>query len=86
MFEQIERLHPVAGPENHTLRLLREFRQEFKEFRREFSEFRASTDERFDELARLFAGESVLGRYAAADVDKKLQALERRVAKLERAR
>jgi len=49
--------------------LLREFRQEFKEFRKEFGEFRTSVDERFDEIVKLFAGESVLGRYAAADVD-----------------
>ena len=76
----------MADPGNHTLHLLREFRQEFKEFHKEFSEFRASADERFDELVRLFAGESVLGRYAAADVDKRLQALEKRIGKLERSR
>jgi hypothetical protein len=76
----------VADPENHTLHLLREFRQEFREFHKEFEQFRGTTDERFDELARLFAGESVIGRYAAANVDKRLQALERRLAKLERAR
>ena len=76
----------MADPENHTLRLLREFRQEFKEFHREFRDFRANVDDRFEELARLFAGESVLGRYAAADVDKRIQALEKRMTKLERAR
>ena len=70
----------MADPENHTLRLLREFRQEFREFHREFSQFRANTDARFDELTKLFAGESVLGRYAAADVDQRLQVLEKRVA------
>ena len=76
----------MADPENHTLQLLREFRQEFRQFRKEFGDFRAQTDERFEELARLFAGESVLARYAAADVDKRIQALERRMTKLERAR
>jgi hypothetical protein len=76
----------VVDPDNHTLRLLREFRQEFKQFHKEFSDFRADTGERFEELARLFAGESVLGRYAAADVDKRIQALEKRMTKLERAR
>ncbi len=84
MFGRIERGRAVADPENQTLHLLREFRQEFKDFRKEFSEFRVSTDERFDEFAR--AGESVLGRYAAGDVDKRLQALEKRVTKLERTR
>ena len=86
MFRQIERERAVADPKNHTLRLLREFRQEFKEFRKEFTAFRNDTDERFDELARLFAGESVLGRFAAADVDKRIQALEKPITKLERAR
>jgi len=81
----------MAEPEGHTLRLLREFRQEFADYRKEFSEFRRSTDERFDrsderfdELTRLFAGESVLGRYAAGDVEKRLASLEQRVAAMER--
>jgi hypothetical protein len=60
----------MADPENHTLRLHREFRKDF-------SDFHDNTDERFDELARLFAGESVLGRFAAADVDKRIRALEK---------
>jgi hypothetical protein len=81
-----QRTHTVADPENHTLHLLREFRREFKEFHKEFGDFRVHTDERFEELVRLFAGEGVLGRYAAADVDKRLQALEKRMTKLERAR
>ncbi len=76
----------MADPESHTLHLLREFREEFRQFRKQFSDFRAGTDEHFEELARLFAGESVLGRYAAADVDKRIQALEKRMTKLERAR
>jgi hypothetical protein len=81
-----ERIRTVAERENHTLQLLREFRREFKKFHKEFSDFRVHTDERFEELVRLFAGEGVLGRYAAADVDKRLQALEKRMTKLERAR
>ena len=49
----------MAEPESHTLRLLRDFRQEFKEFHKEFKEFQNGTDEHFAELARLFAGESM---------------------------
>jgi hypothetical protein len=75
----------MAEPDNHTLHLLREFREDFREFRHEFSEFRARTDERFEELVRLFAGESVLGRYAAADVEKRLEAIEKRLGALEDA-
>lgn len=76
----------MAEPESHTLRLLREFRQEFKEFRQEFKEFRNGTDENFSELTRLFAGESVLGRYAAAEVEERLAAIEKRLSTLERRR
>jgi hypothetical protein len=61
------------------LRLLREFRDEFRAFR-------TMTEERFDEITRLLAGETVLGRYAAADVEKRLNALESRVASLEKTR
>jgi hypothetical protein len=79
----------MAEPENHTLRLLREFREEFRkesrDFRSEFNAFRAETGERFDELTRLFAGETVLARYAAADVEKRLAALETRMAAIEKA-
>jgi hypothetical protein len=73
----------MAEPDNHTLRLLREFREEFREFRADFGVFRSGTEERFNELARLFAGETVLGRYAAADVEQRLKALETRLATLE---
>ena len=76
----------MADPESHTLQLRREFRREFGEYRKEFNEFRDNTDARFDELARLFAGESVLGRYAAADVEKRLTTIEQRLAVLERGK
>jgi hypothetical protein len=75
----------MAEPENHTLRLLREFREEFREFRSEFTAFRDLTDERLTELARLFAGETVLGRYAAAEVEQRLSAVEKRLAALEKS-
>jgi hypothetical protein len=74
----------MTEPESHTLLLLREFRQEFADYRKEFGEFRESTNARFDEITRLFAGESVLGRYAAADVEKRLASLEKRIAAVER--
>jgi hypothetical protein len=76
----------MGEPESPTLHMLREFREKFGEFRREFSEFRLTPDDRFTELARLFAGESILGRYAAADVDKRLETREQRVRALEEHR
>jgi hypothetical protein len=68
------------------LRSLCEFREEFRDFRSDFGAFRAVTEERFNELTRLFAGETVLGPYAAADVGQRLHALERRIAALEETR
>lgn len=50
----------MPEPENHTVRLLQEFREEFRKYRSDFAavrasmeDFRASTDERFDELTKL---------------------------------
>jgi hypothetical protein len=74
---------PMAEPENHTLRLLREFRNEFGEFRTETKRDFAELIDRIDNLARMIAGETVVGRYAAAGVDKRPKALEDRVAALE---
>jgi hypothetical protein len=73
----------MAEPENHTLHLLQEFREEFRSLRSDFDAFRAVTEERFGELTKLFAGESVLGRYAAAEVEERLRTSERRVTALE---
>ncbi len=82
----------MAEPESHTLRLLQEFRREFSDYRKEFHDFRDNefkpfreeTNARFDELTRLFAGESVLGRYAAAAVEERLTSVENRLSALER--
>jgi chaperonin cofactor prefoldin len=41
---------------------------------------------RLDSLKRLAMGESVLGRYATAEFDERLEAIEKRVAALERGR
>ena len=81
----------MSEPESRTLRRLSEFRQEFSAYRKdfdtfrdkEFYEFREETNTRFDELTRLFAGESVLGRYAAAEVESRLASLEKRLLALE---
>ncbi len=73
----------MDDPDNHTLRLLRELRDQFGAFHRDFADFRAHTDDRFDELVKLFAGEGVLARYAVANVDERLASLEERVTTLE---
>ena len=83
----------MVDPDNHTLRLLREIRSQGDGLRKDFEKLRGSMDkgfteirERIDDLAQMVVGEGVLGRYAAADVDKRLEALEKRVTKLERTR
>jgi len=53
-----------AAPENHTLRLLREFREEFREFGRRADKSFAQIQERFNSLQQAMLVESVLGRYA----------------------
>jgi hypothetical protein len=80
----------MKEPESHTLRLLREFRREFAEHRREMADlreemtaFRAKTDASFDELLRVFTGESIVARYAVSGVDTRITRLEKRVSTLD---
>ena len=83
----------MATPENHTLRLLQEIRGSLQSVDKKVDGLAAKVDsnhqdlrDRMDDLARVFAGESVLGRYAVSDVDKRLEALEKRLSTLERRR
>ena len=76
----------MADPENHTLRVLIEFRNEFKEFKAETTTNFARITDQLDSLTQALAGETVLGRYAAADVDRRLETLEKRVSALEQLR
>ena len=82
----------MATPESHTLQPLQEIRGSFSCLDKKVDRFSDKVDrnhddlkDRIDELTRVFAGESVLGRYAAADVDKRLTTLEKRIAVLEKA-
>jgi hypothetical protein len=53
---------PMAEPENHTIRILQEFRTEFREFRQESRDNFSAINDRFDSLRQAINGESVLGR------------------------
>ena len=79
----------MAEPQDMILPMLREIRAEMKagfdRMDRRFSDH----DERFDKLERRFdnirqavSGESVLGRYAAAEVEERLEAIEKRLEKV----
>jgi len=72
------------------LPLLREMRADAQnglaEMRRRFEAIDARFDrleKRFDNLREAVNGESVLGRYAAAEVEERLEAIEKRLASLE---
>jgi polyhydroxyalkanoate synthesis regulator phasin len=69
----------MAEPENLTLALLRELRSELDRQ----DKARKALERRFDNLRQAVLGESVLGRYAAAEVEQRLERLEQRLAALD---
>src|SRR5260370_42108345 len=80
----------MAEPENHILRLLREIRGAIgtvdtrvdsldKKVDRNHEELK----QRIENLRQAAFGESVLGRYAAAEVEERLTAIESRISALE---
>ena len=80
----------MAEPTDMILPLLQEMRAEmkngFSEARRQFEAVDARFDrleKRFDNLREAVNGESVLGRYAAAEVEERLGAIEKRLSTLE---
>lgn len=75
----------MIEPDNHTVRLLREFSDELRAFREETAANFKGMRSRLENLRQAAIGESVLGRYTVAEVEERLDALEKRVASLEGA-
>ena len=80
----------MTEPESHTLVLLRELRQSIDRLDKKADRLDGKLERgledlrsRMDNLRHAVDGESVLGRYAAAEVEERLTALEERVGKLE---
>lgn len=76
----------MAEPDDMILPLLRDMRVEMK---REFADIKGRLDHlegRFDNLRQAVNGESVLGRYAAAEVEERLERIEGRLSALEQTR
>jgi polyhydroxyalkanoate synthesis regulator phasin len=84
----------MAEPENHTLHLLREIRSAIGALDGKLDDKIASLDnkidrnheelqKRIDSIRQAMLGESVLGRYATAEFDERLSALEQRVSAIE---
>jgi hypothetical protein len=76
----------MKEPGGHSLRLLREMRQSADAFEKRMDEFVRRTDKNFESMRNAIAGESVLGRYAAAGVEDRLTTIEKRLSTLERQR
>ena len=87
----------MSEPENHTLRLLRELRDNIQGMEKRLdSKFDAVSatvgrnheelKKRLDSLQKALIGESILGRYATAEFEERLNAIERRVFDLEQQR
>jgi hypothetical protein len=68
------------------LHVLREFREEFREFVAKTDRNHEEVKQRIENLRQAAFGESVLGRYAAAEVEDRLAAIERRLSALEQRR
>ncbi|HEX8166041.1 MAG TPA: hypothetical protein VF601_09670 [Beijerinckiaceae bacterium] len=70
----------MAEPDNLILALLRELRAELDRQ----DKARRALEARFDNLRQAVNGEAVLGRYAAAEVEGRLEEIEKRLAALEK--
>jgi hypothetical protein len=73
----------MSEPDNHALRLLKKLRDEMREEFAQVDRRYEAVDRRFDGLEQRLGGvtqaafgESVLGRYAVADVETRLLKLE----------
>jgi hypothetical protein len=74
----------MAEPDNHTHRLLREIRGAVSALDLKVDKNHAELTERIENLRQAAFGESVLGRYAAAEVEDRLAAIEKRLSVLEK--
>ncbi len=87
----------MAEPENQTLRVLRDIRAAIKALDQKTEKRFDSVDKRFDNvdkdmaalrsrldnLRQAMTGESILGHYATAEFDERLESLEKRIKALE---
>lgn len=81
----------MSEPDNFILKLLREIRAEIESSRHENRARFDAHDRRFDgldakieSLKQAMHGESVLGRYATAEFEDRIEAIEKRLDKLEK--
>ncbi len=80
----------MAEPENQTLRMLRDIRTAIKALDQKNDKRFDNVDKdmatlrsRLDNLRQAMTGESILGHYATAEFDERLESLEKRMKALE---
>lgn len=74
----------MSEPDTFILTLLREIRAEMKEgFECNTCRF-DTVEAKIESLKQAMHGESVLGRYASAEFDDRIEAIEKRLDKLEK--
>ena len=90
----------MSEPENHTLRVLIEFRNEFKEFKSEtgknFADIREHferiddrferVDTRLETITRALANEIVQAKFVTSGIDQRFAEIERLLSALEQRR
>jgi hypothetical protein len=76
----------MSEPENHSLRVLIEFRNEFKEFRSEIARDLAEIKAVIGNLTQALAGEMAANRYVNGGVDRRLADIEKRLSAIEPSR
>jgi hypothetical protein len=76
----------MSEPENHTLRVLIEFRNEFREFKAEIMRELVEIKAVAANLTQSLAGEMAANRYINGGVDRRLADIERRLPGTEPSR
>lgn len=75
----------MSEPDNFILKLLREIRDEIQQGALENRQRFDGLDSKIESLKQAMHGESVLGRYATAEFEDRLDAIEKRLATLEKS-
>ena len=76
----------MSEPENHTLRVLIEFRNEFKEFKTEIARDLAEIKTVVTNLTQALAGEMAANRYINGGVEQRLADIEKSPSAIEPSR
>jgi polyhydroxyalkanoate synthesis regulator phasin len=82
----------MAEPQSQILRLLRDLREAIRAVDakvegvdRKLDRSHGDLKKRMDNISQALNGESILGRYAVAEVDERLEKIEKRLSALEDA-